>query len=133
MINGLSVLVSLHHLLMEFGVGDLRADGNTALDGLLNLSDHRHQLGGSVDILGCHARLGRIEGRNLEDAVSFLDVLNLDLGLQVDASDGLGETDDGLKLPHSDRDASALLGDLLVLGVHAIGHIHVLQDVAGLL
>jgi hypothetical protein len=133
MINGLSVLVSLHHLLMEFGVGNLRADGNAALDGLLNLPDHRHQLGRSVDILGCHARLGRVKGRDLEDAVSFLNVLHLDLGLEVDSSDGLGETDDGFKLSHSDGDTSTLLGDLLILGVHAISHIHVLQDMAGLL
>lgn len=133
MINGLSVLVSLHHLLMEFGVGNLRADGNAALDGLLNLPDHRHKLGRSIDILGCHARLGRVKGRDLENAVSFLNVLHLHLGLQVDSSDGLGETDDGFKLSHSDGDTSTLLGDLLILGVHAISHIHVLQDMAGLL
>jgi hypothetical protein len=63
----------------------------------------------------------------------LLYVLHLNLGLQVNAGDGLRETNDGLKLADRNGNTSALLGDLLVLVVHAVLHVHVLQNVACLL
>lgn len=65
--------------------------------------------------------------------MGFLNVLNFHLGLQMDASDSLRETDDGLELTHGDGDTRALLGDLLVLIVHSVLHVHVLEHVARLL
>lgn len=120
MVDCLCVLEALHHLLLQLGVRDLCADGDTTLDGLLNLSDDWEQLCWRVDVLGNHAALCGVEGRDLEDSMSFLHVLNFDLGLKMDPGDSLRETDDSLKLAHCDGDASTLLGNLLVLGVHPI-------------
>ena len=39
-VNCLGILVALHHFLMKLGIGNLGADGNTTLDGILNLADH---------------------------------------------------------------------------------------------
>ncbi len=60
-------------------------------------------------------------------------MLDFYLVLQVDACDGLGQTDNSLELSHSDGNACALLGDLLVLRVHPISHVHILEDMPGLL
>jgi len=57
-------------------------------------------------------------------------MLHFHLSLQMNASDSLREADDGLELADSDRDACALLRDLLVLIVHSILNVHVLEDVA---
>ena len=65
--------------------------------------------------------------------MGLLYVLDFDLGLQVNASDSLGETDDSFQLSNGDRDACALLRDFLIFRVHAICHIHVLEDMACLL
>lgn len=133
MIDRLRVLETLHHLLLQLRVGNLGTDGDTALDRFLDLSDQGHQLCRGLDVLGDHTTRGGVEGGDLEDSVCLLDVLDLDLSLQMNPSDGFGQSDDGLKLTHCDGDASAPLGDLLVLGVHSVGDVHVLEDLSGFL
>ena len=53
-IYGLRILVSLHHLLMKFRVRYFGADGDTALNGVLNFPDHALEFGRCVRILGGH-------------------------------------------------------------------------------
>lgn len=60
-------------------------------------------------------------------------VLRLDYGLKVHLSYSLRQPDDGLELPHGNRDAVGLLGYLLLLAGGAICHIHVLEHVSSLL
>jgi len=60
MINGLSIFISLHHLLVQLRVGYFSANSDPALYGLLNLTDHRHQLNRCLDRLRSHATLSGI-------------------------------------------------------------------------
>lgn len=62
MVDSLSIFKALHHLLLQFRVGNLGANGNAALDGLLNLSYEWHQLGRGVDVLGGHSTLSCVQG-----------------------------------------------------------------------
>lgn len=62
MVDSLSILKTLHHLLLQFRVGNLGAYGDTALYGLLNLSDEWHQLGWGVDVLRGHSTLSGVQG-----------------------------------------------------------------------
>ena len=133
MINGLSIFISLHHLLVQLRVRYFSANSDPALYGLLNLTDHGHQLYRCLDRLRSHPALSGIQGGHSEYSVGLLHMLHFHLGLQVNAGDRLGEADDGLELADSDRDARALLRDLLVLIVHSILDVHVLEDVACLL
>ncbi len=89
MVNSLGIFKALHHFLLQLRVGNLGADGNATLDGLLDLSDQGHQLGRRIYVLGGHATLSSVEGRDLEDPMRLLDMLDLYLSLQVDPGDGL--------------------------------------------
>jgi len=130
MIDGLGVFISLHHFLVKLGVGNLGTDGNTALDGLFNFAYHRHEFSRCFYTLGCHSTLSRIKCGDLEDSMGFLDMLDLHLALQMNASDSLRETDNGLKLTDCDRNACALLWNLLILWVHTVWDIHILKNMA---
>ena len=127
MIDSLSVLESLHHLLVQFRVRNLCADGNTSLDSFFNLSDQGKELDWGVDILCSHATLSGIQGWNFENSVRLLDMLNFNLTLKVNSCDWLWKSNNGLELTNSDRDTSALLWNLLVLWGHSVWHIEVLE------
>ena len=62
MVDGLGILVALHHFLVELGIRNFGANRNATLDCILDLADHRHQLDWCLDSLGSHTTLGRVEG-----------------------------------------------------------------------
>ena len=66
-------------------------------------------------IRAAHARLSGIQSGDLEKSVSLLDMSDLNNWLKVHPGNRLGQSDDGLKLSNSDRDAISLLVDSLVL------------------
>lgn len=82
-VNGFCILESLEHFLLKLRVGDFSADSDSALDSLFDLSDHGHKLDWGLNVFGSHATLGSVQGGNLEDAVSLLDMLHLDLVLEM--------------------------------------------------
>ncbi len=131
-VDGSLIFISIKQLLDELRIADLSADSHSPSDSILNLCHKRNELTRCLYTLHSHARLGSMKCRNIEKPMRFLYMTDMHLRREMDTSDGLRQTDDGLELTHGDRDAVASLTHLLIPASLAIGNIHVLERVARL-
>ena len=115
-IDGSLVIESHQHLLLQLGIRNLGADGDSSLDSFLNFLDRICQLGWGVlgRIIG-HATGSCVEGRNLENSMSFFNILHVYHSIKMHLGDRLRKSDNGFELSYSNWDSIRLLRDSLVL------------------
>lgn len=86
-----ALVVETHtHLLLQLAVRDLGTDGHSSLDGFLDLTRQFLELVRRLSALAAaHATLCRVQGRDLEEAMSLRHMTNSYDGLEVNLGNGL--------------------------------------------
>jgi hypothetical protein len=104
-INSSLVVESVKQFLLELGVGNFGANGNSAFDCILDFADEMLQLSRRISVGRRHAGCSCIHGGHLKDTVCLLYVLWLDLSGQVHPCNGFRQSDYGFELTNGNWDS----------------------------